>query len=96
MLYVFLRKRVGAIDERRILKSIFKISTAAAVMGFFSFSFNHWVLEAHRGAPTTLQAFYLFLGISLSVLVYLGSVWVLKVEAPPFQSGRSFFKKGVK
>ncbi len=79
-LYFLLRKKVGPMDERRILGSLLKIFAAATLMGMFSYLFDRFVLEANLAQPVFFQAILLFLGIALSILVYLGSAWAFKVE----------------
>lgn len=80
MLYACLRKRVGPVDEKRILTSFARMFVAAVLMGGFSFLFRHYVLDLHRASPRLWQAFYLLLGIIFSIAVYLGFAIILKVD----------------
>ncbi len=70
-LYLLFRRRLGALDEPRILAAFGKIVLAAIVMAVFAGGFN---LRFVSG-PVTLA-----LGIVLSIAVYFGMAYVLKVE----------------
>ncbi len=80
MLYYFLRKRVGALGGKRILWSLFKIISAAVMMGAAAMLYNHWVLETHLLSSRLLQAFYLVLGIAVSISFYFFATLLLRVE----------------
>lgn len=88
VLYLILRKRTGAMDEAGIFKSVVKILVSSVLMGAFAYGFDQWVLEAHRGDSRFHQTCYLFLGIGLSIFVYLLSAWLLRSEEL-----KRFFKK---
>jgi len=80
LLYSRLRKRVGPIDERRILTSFFKIALASLLMGVAAFFYDHFILQTHGGASRLFQAGSLGLGIVLSALVYFLLTLLLKIE----------------
>lgn len=80
LLYHFLRKKVGAIEEKRICVSFLKILFASLLMGAAAFFYNHWVLDPHLLSSRLSQALYLLMGIILSVLFYLGLTFLLKIE----------------
>ncbi len=80
LLYSRLRKRVGPIDERRILTSFFKIGLASLLMGVVAFFYDHFILKTSGVASRLLQASYLGLGILLSALVYFLLTLLLKIE----------------
>jgi len=80
LLYWCLRKRVGPIDERRILVSFFKIFLATLLMGIAAFFYDRLILQTHCDASQLLQALVLGFGILLSALVYFFLTLLLKIE----------------
>lgn len=80
LLYVLLRRRIGALDERRIAASFLKTLTAAAVMGIFSYFYGRLFLASGATGSYWAQGFWLFLGIGISVLIYFAAAFLLKAE----------------
>ena len=79
LLYVFLRRRIGPLDERLLFVSFLKVLSAALLMGLFALGYNQWVLEANVHGARWLQALVLALGIASSVAVYAAAVFALRV-----------------
>jgi putative peptidoglycan lipid II flippase len=80
LLYRALRGRIGALDEARILKAFLKMASAALLMGFAALFYNELVLEAQLESRRLVQAASLLGGIFLSILVYFGFAFLLRVE----------------
>ena len=86
LLYYFLRKKIGPLDERRLLGDFFKILMAGAVMVLVALVYGRVVLERASGGSQTLQALTLAGGIALCALVYLAACRLIGVE-----ESRNFF-----
>lgn len=80
MLHRALKKKMGSLDEARLFRSFLKILAAALVMGVFSFWYNFSVLESLRVESRSTQSLYLGLGIFASMLIYLGTVFLFRIE----------------
>ncbi len=81
-LYRALRKKIGPLDEKKILKEFLKIIAASAGMGLVILFFDHFFIRPSLGSPILKQGLYLFGSIILGILVYMGLARVLKVEGP--------------
>lgn len=80
LLYHFLRKRVGAFDQRPVLAALAKALGAAAAMAAFALGWSRWVLGPSAGRGHAIQGALLALGIALSAAVYFVSALALKSE----------------
>lgn len=80
LLYKALRRKLGGLDEERILKTFLKIAVAAVLMGFAALAYNTFILDAQFASRRLVQAAYLFGGIFLSILVYFGLAFLLRIE----------------
>lgn len=93
LLYHFLKKKMGDLEEKRIAVSFAKILAAAVLMGAAAGAYDRFVLEPRAAAATSAQACCLAAGIGLSVLVYLALAFLMKIEEirkfiPPPLGGR--------
>jgi len=76
---MFLRKKLVAIDGRRILSSFVKIVIASAIMGISAGLLLHGTLWQTHG-HTFQKVLYLSGMIVLCVGIYLGVIFLLKSE----------------
>lgn len=85
LLFFMLRKKLGRVDGRRILKSFMKSAFASAVMGTAGF----WLLRSDIWARAGMQAekwLRLSGGIALSVGIYIIISYILKSDELEFLS----------
>lgn len=79
-LYYLLRRRIGGLHSRRLVKSFVKIFFISVAMGAVAVAANYfWVAPAIH-EPLFNQMLRLIFTIGLSVSVYLGLSFVLRVE----------------
>ena len=86
LLYYFLRKKIGPLDERRLLGTFFKILIAGSAMVFLALVYGRVVLERAAEGSQTLQALTLAGGIVFCALAYFGTCRLIGVE-----ESRNFF-----
>lgn len=70
-LYLNFRRRVGPLEEAKILAAFVKIALAAVLMAVFALGFSRRFVSG----PVSLA-----LGIFLSITVYFGAAYLLKIE----------------
>lgn len=80
LLYRILRKRVGPIEEVRVLKSFYKTLAAACVMGVFCYFYGAWFLGEDVSLSAWSQAAVLLGGILAAVIIYFVSALLLRSE----------------
>ncbi len=80
MLYQVLKKRMGYLDEKRILVSFIRIFCASLLMAIFAWAFHHWVMETRLESSRLIQALTLAGCIVSSVAVYYVACLFLQVE----------------
>ncbi|HXV18443.1 MAG TPA: murein biosynthesis integral membrane protein MurJ, partial [Candidatus Omnitrophota bacterium] len=80
LLYRILRKRVGPVEEQRILTSFYRTLAAASVMGVFCYFYGVWFLGADASASSLRQATVLLGGILAAVIIYFVSAVLLRSE----------------
>ena len=79
LLVVFLRRRVGDVDLRRVIDAIVRISVASAVLG--AASFVVWYsLDQALGRATVAQIVSLGAALAVGGAVYLGVCRLLRVR----------------
>jgi putative peptidoglycan lipid II flippase len=79
LLFLLLRKRLATIDGRRILSSFVKIVIASLIMGISASVFLRGMLWQTHG-DTLRKVLYLSGAIILSLIFYLGVIFLLKSE----------------
>lgn len=87
-LYRVLKKRVGSLDEKRILATFARILAASVCMGIFVLWFDKAVLQPQENASRILQGLMLGGGILFSIALYAGACLLFKVE----EARKLFFK----
>jgi putative peptidoglycan lipid II flippase len=87
-LYQVLKKRVGYLDEKRILASFVRILAASACMAIFVLGFDKFVLQPQEHVSRALQGLMLGGGIVLGIALYAGACLLFKVE----EARKLFFK----
>ena len=80
LLYYFLRKKIGALDESKIIGNVSKILGLAVLMGVLASGYNGLVLERLVGAKTLWQGLALLGGIGFCTGIYAGLVLVFRIE----------------
>ncbi len=80
LLYTHLKKKIGDLDEKRILAGLAKMFLAAVMMGAAAMAYNYWVLVPQASSPRLFQLLCLGLGIALSILTYVGLALLLKIQ----------------
>jgi putative peptidoglycan lipid II flippase len=80
MLYRQLRKKVGALDESRILKTFLKALVGSLVMGLAASVYHRHVLQPLLLGSRLSQTLFLFAGVGWSAAVYGTAIWILKTE----------------
>lgn len=80
LLYHFLIRRVGVLEEKRILEALSKVLVSAAVMVLFTLIYKQAVLSAFASAGRWVQGGMLVLGIAAAILIYFGTALILKLE----------------
>lgn len=80
LLYYFLKKRLGPLDEEKILAGFIKIMAASLVMAGFCFFYSREILSAHQDASRLSQSLYLFACVTGGIIVYGISAYCLKLE----------------
>jgi putative peptidoglycan lipid II flippase len=81
-----LRKKIGRMDGRRILRSLLKVVPASIVMGVIGWQISRqpvWEQSGH----TLYKAELLTGGIAASVLFYIIVMWILRSEELKFLGG---------
>jgi len=79
ILLMILRKRLGSIGAKRILMSVFRISTSSAVMGIAVYLFCHRIVWT-TGSEIETKILTLGVSIVIGVVVYLLCSYLLKSE----------------
>lgn len=79
-LYALLRKRIGALQSRKLFSHFCRIFAAAFAMGIAAFFYRHFVLERIVSEGRLFQALCLAGGILLSILMYGGFLLLFRVE----------------
>lgn len=80
ILLVFLRRRLGGLDERRVIVSATKIFAAALVMGFAAHYTADWLATAMPGSAFKLKALRVFGAIGVGVLVLVATARLLRID----------------
>ncbi|MBI3252303.1 MAG: murein biosynthesis integral membrane protein MurJ [Candidatus Omnitrophica bacterium] len=80
LLFIALRKKIGPLDEKKILSSLLKIAAAALLMGAAAWFYDRAVLGAHLSDSRLGQSLYLLTGILLALAVYFAAAFALKIE----------------
>jgi putative peptidoglycan lipid II flippase len=83
LLTVMLRKKIGRMDGRRILKSLLKIVPASIAMG----AIGWWISRNpvwDMGRNTLFKSELLVSGMVASVLFYITAMWILRSEELKF------------
>jgi len=75
-----LRRRLGGLDDRRVIVSFVKILVATAVMALVAWSVNAWLEARWPGARFDLRVLRLSASIALSVLALAAAASVLRVH----------------
>ena len=86
LLYYHLRKRIGPLDEARILSGFFKTLAAGVIMVFTALVYERYALARTVLASHTVQGLTLALGMALCALVYFAACRLIGVE-----ESRNFF-----
>lgn len=79
MLFYFLRKKIGPIGTKKIIKSFLKTLSASILMGFIGWLITSSSIWSKSGNDIE-KAVYLFIGLSICIFVYLGTSYFLKNE----------------
>ncbi len=80
LLYHFLIRKIGVLDERRIFETLLKVFLSAAVMAGFIFFFRERVLSAHTHAGRLAQGGLLAGGIIAAIAIYFVTALALKLD----------------
>jgi putative peptidoglycan lipid II flippase len=80
LLYIQLRKRIGAVGEEKIVRTLLQAGAASAVMAAGCFVYKALVITPHAGDSRQMQSLLLAGGIVGSVAVYFAAARVLGVR----------------
>ncbi|HTL70750.1 MAG TPA: murein biosynthesis integral membrane protein MurJ [Candidatus Eisenbacteria bacterium] len=80
LLYAALRRKIGPLSGGTALASFLRFLGMSLLMGLFAWGWNRWMLEPRLGDPRLSQSLWLGLGIGASVGLYLGLLWLFRVE----------------
>ncbi len=86
LLYFFLRKKIGSMDELKIIKGFFKMLLAGAVMVALALVYERYSLSRVAAASHWVQSLALAGGVCLCALVYFIACRLIGVE-----ESRNFF-----
>ncbi|MCK5219746.1 polysaccharide biosynthesis C-terminal domain-containing protein, partial [bacterium] len=80
LLVIFLHRRLGTLDGRKIIQSLFRVCLAAAGMGFLIWSGSQrWLPDYGVGMPRWELAYKVFSLIIFGVFAYFAFAWFFKV-----------------
>ena len=80
LLVIFLHRRLGTLDGRRIMRSLFRVGLAAAGMGFLIWSGSQrWLPDCGLGMPRWELACKVCSLIIFGVFAYIAFAWFFKV-----------------
>lgn len=79
MLFYLLRKKIGSIGTKKIVKSFFKTLSASLLMGIIGWLTTRDSLWTKSGADIE-KAIYLFIGLLICIFAYFGVSYLLKSE----------------
>ena len=80
LLYHFLIRRIGVLDEKRIVDGLVKVLIASTLMAIFTWGYRHWVISAFLHSSRLAQGGILLLGIAIAILIYFASTLLLRLE----------------
>lgn len=84
MYILMLRRKIGAIDGRRIANTILRAAIASVVMGVAAYYTAQFIGSVVELSSTVKNALQVFAGIAVGVLVYVLASFVLKMDEPRF------------
>ena len=79
LLAVFLRRRVGGLDMRRVSDAVVRVTIASAALGATAYGL-WYVLDHALGRSVAAQVIALAVALAMGTFVYLGSCRVLRVR----------------
>lgn len=80
LLLIQLRRKIGILDGRRIIKDFFKVIIASLLMGIVIFLLRERFYWAQQDKGTLIKAFYLMGFLFVGILAYLISAFMLRAE----------------
>jgi len=92
LLYFFLRKKIGSIGEREIMKAFFQMLLAGAVMVLFARVYEDYALSRVVDFSRWVQFFTLVGGIGLCGVVYFSTCRLIGIK----KAGNFFYEKSEK
>jgi putative peptidoglycan lipid II flippase len=78
-LLVLLRRRLGGLEERRLMGSVSRIVVAAALMGVAAATMDRWMSEWLPGSSILLQILRVGSAITVALSVLAAAAWLLRI-----------------
>jgi putative peptidoglycan lipid II flippase len=80
LLYFFLKKKIGPLNESKIIEGFFKMLSAGTVMAVLALAYDRYGLTRAESAVQWVQSAALAAGIVLCALVYFATCRVIGIE----------------